>query len=291
VFAYMPLEHAESRVLQCHCVHLFERLAAQQPPDRRAAFEHFADYARRHREVIERFGRFPHRNKVLKRESTPEEIAYLNVQGIYEGAGRTFVLVSESTGGNGCPAMFAIVEMQGDAITVSDQFGNCSDIVKAEAKDDSLVVTMPKFDGTGEETTTFRNGHLAMTEKINSEDGDGPERAPGGNLALFVSNKHVAEAMGMKAFVNALKKIMPHGDFQEAREMALSGPGVDFQMHDGVASANACERHNCGDHSFSVVVDQTGQAWGALYNEGKARFFGDPDAAKKRFLDPSFQPR
>lgn len=221
----------------------------------------------------------------------PEEIAYLNVQGIFEGAGRTFVLVSESTGGNGCPAMFAIVEMQGDAITVSDQFGNCSDIVKAEAKDDSLVVTMPKFDGTGEETTTFRNGHLAMTEKINSEDGDGPERAPGGNLALFVSNKHVAEAMGMKAFVNALKKIMPHGDFQEAREMALSGPGIDFQMHDGVASANACERHNCGDHSFSVVVDQTGQAWGALYNEGKARFFGDPDAAKKRFLDPSFQPR
>lgn len=51
------------------------------------------------------------------------------------------------------------------------------------------------------------------------------------------------------------------------------------------------ERHNCGDHSFTVIVDQAGLAWAALYNEGKARFFGDPDVAKKRFLDPSFQPR
>lgn len=77
VFAYMPLEHAESRVLQRHCVHLFERLAAHQPPDLRAAFEHFADYARRHREVIERFGRFPHRNAILGRADTPEEREYL----------------------------------------------------------------------------------------------------------------------------------------------------------------------------------------------------------------------
>jgi uncharacterized protein (DUF924 family) len=36
------------------------------------------EFAEAHRQVIDRFGRFPHRNKVLKRESTPEEIAYLN---------------------------------------------------------------------------------------------------------------------------------------------------------------------------------------------------------------------
>ncbi|MBS0252733.1 MAG: hypothetical protein JSR78_16890 [Proteobacteria bacterium] len=227
--------------------------------------------------------------KVILRPS--DDIAYLNIHGAYEGVGRTFVLVSESTGGNGCPVMFAIVEMQGKNVSVSEQFGTCNDVAKAEAKDDALIVTIPKFDGTGDETTTFRNGQLTKTETIDSEDGEGPERAPGGDLALFVSNKHISEAMGMKAFVNALKKIMPQADFKEARGMALSGPGIDFWMHDGAALANACERHNCGDHSFSVAVDQSGRAWAALYNDGKARFFGDPDQTKKQFLDPSFRPQ
>jgi uncharacterized protein (DUF924 family) len=41
----------------------------------------FADYARRHREVIVRFGRFPHRNALLGRESTPEELYFLRQPG------------------------------------------------------------------------------------------------------------------------------------------------------------------------------------------------------------------
>jgi uncharacterized protein (DUF924 family) len=77
VFAYMPLEHAESLVLQVHCVHLFERLVAGQPASERPCFQNFVDYARRHHDVIARFGRFPHRNAVLGRLDTPAEQAYL----------------------------------------------------------------------------------------------------------------------------------------------------------------------------------------------------------------------
>lgn len=81
VFAYMPLEHAESPVLQQHCVHLFERLVACQPEAQRARFQNFLDYARRHHDVIARFGRFPHRNAVLGRTDTPAEQAYLATPG------------------------------------------------------------------------------------------------------------------------------------------------------------------------------------------------------------------
>lgn len=81
VFAYMPLEHAESLVLQMHCVHLFERLVASQPASERPRFQNFLDYARRHHDVIARFGRFPHRNAVLGRLDTPEELAYLATPG------------------------------------------------------------------------------------------------------------------------------------------------------------------------------------------------------------------
>jgi len=77
VFAYLPLEHAEDSALQRRSVELFEALLAEAAPERRQQFEDYLDYARRHREVIARFGRFPHRNATLGRVSTPEETLYL----------------------------------------------------------------------------------------------------------------------------------------------------------------------------------------------------------------------
>jgi len=77
VFAYLPLEHAENEGLQQRSVALFEALCTEVPPVERPRFEGFLDYARRHREVIARFGRFPHRNAVLGRLSTAQELDYL----------------------------------------------------------------------------------------------------------------------------------------------------------------------------------------------------------------------
>jgi uncharacterized protein (DUF924 family) len=71
-FALMPLEHAEDLAIQQRCVREFEPLAAR---DERLSGA--LDYARKHRDVIARFGRFPHRNAILGRESTAEELAYL----------------------------------------------------------------------------------------------------------------------------------------------------------------------------------------------------------------------
>lgn len=71
-FAYMPFEHAEDARMQEQSVALFSALAGANP-----GFDDVLDYAHRHRGVIARFGRFPHRNAILGRASTPEEIAYL----------------------------------------------------------------------------------------------------------------------------------------------------------------------------------------------------------------------
>jgi uncharacterized protein (DUF924 family) len=77
VFAYMPLEHAENMDLQRRVVSLFEALCDDVPPGRRDSYTGFLDYARRHEAVIARLGRFPHRNAVLGRACTPQELAYL----------------------------------------------------------------------------------------------------------------------------------------------------------------------------------------------------------------------
>lgn len=77
VFCYMPLEHAEDLALQDRCVELFRALADEAPEPQRATYVNFLGYAQRHRDVIARFGRFPHRNAALGRESTPAERDYL----------------------------------------------------------------------------------------------------------------------------------------------------------------------------------------------------------------------
>jgi uncharacterized protein (DUF924 family) len=77
VFAYMPLEHAESVALQRRSVELFDALRNDVPAEQRARFDEFHVYAGKHRDVIGRFGRFPHRNALLGRADTPDETAYL----------------------------------------------------------------------------------------------------------------------------------------------------------------------------------------------------------------------
>ena len=75
-FVYLPFEHAEGLAMQDEAIRLFHRLVIEAP-------EHadMLDYAHRHRDVIERFGRFPHRNSILGRQSTAEEITFVQKPG------------------------------------------------------------------------------------------------------------------------------------------------------------------------------------------------------------------
>lgn len=66
-FLYMPFQHSEDRAVQARSVELFTQLGDANG----------LDYARQHRDIIERFGRFPHRNRALSRDSTPDEIEFL----------------------------------------------------------------------------------------------------------------------------------------------------------------------------------------------------------------------
>jgi len=76
-FFYLPMEHAEDRSTQEQSVKHFEALADEAPESLRKQLEANVEYARQHRDVVERFGRFPHRNAVLGRTPTAEEEAYL----------------------------------------------------------------------------------------------------------------------------------------------------------------------------------------------------------------------
>jgi uncharacterized protein (DUF924 family) len=76
-FLYLPFQHAEDLVVQARAVALYERLATDAPPAWRETMNTNLAYANDHYRVIARFGRFPHRNACLGRESSPSEEAYL----------------------------------------------------------------------------------------------------------------------------------------------------------------------------------------------------------------------
>jgi len=76
-FLYMPLMHAEDRDAQNLCLDVFRRASAEMG----GKLDGVIHYAERHRDIVARFGRFPHRNETLGRESTPEELEFLKQPG------------------------------------------------------------------------------------------------------------------------------------------------------------------------------------------------------------------
>jgi uncharacterized protein (DUF924 family) len=80
-FFYLPLEHAEDLQLQNLSVAYYRQLLADSPPSIQPQMQAFLQYAILHQQQIARFGRFPYRNAILGRESTPEEVVFLTQWG------------------------------------------------------------------------------------------------------------------------------------------------------------------------------------------------------------------
>ncbi len=81
VFAYLPFEHSEVLAEQQRSLALYEELAESVDAAETELFENYCDYARQHHDIIARFGRFPHRNRILGRPSSAEEVAFLEQPG------------------------------------------------------------------------------------------------------------------------------------------------------------------------------------------------------------------
>jgi uncharacterized protein (DUF924 family) len=80
-FVYMPFMHSEKLADQERCVELFRTFRDEHIGDLRERCQYSLGYAERHRDIVRRFGRFPHRNAILERESTPEELEFLKQPG------------------------------------------------------------------------------------------------------------------------------------------------------------------------------------------------------------------
>jgi uncharacterized protein (DUF924 family) len=80
-FFYFPFEHAEDLEAQDKSVTLFRMLPRRVAEEHRGQYHGFIDYAIAHRDIVARFGRFPHRNELLGRETTPGEARFLELAG------------------------------------------------------------------------------------------------------------------------------------------------------------------------------------------------------------------
>lgn len=80
-FFILPLMHHENIHSQSKCIELYESFAAEAAEPFKNYLSSGAEFGRKHLTIIERFGRFPHRNEILRRESTVEEIEFLKQPG------------------------------------------------------------------------------------------------------------------------------------------------------------------------------------------------------------------
>lgn len=81
LFFYLPLEHSEKLQHQERSVRVIGELAAQVASEQQEIFRQYLNFAVRHRDTVARYGRFPHRNRILGRTSTPEELSFLSQPG------------------------------------------------------------------------------------------------------------------------------------------------------------------------------------------------------------------
>ena len=81
VFAYLPFEHSEELAEQERSIALYHELTQSVCADEVKLFNGYLDFAQQHYDIIKRFGRYPHRNKILGRESSDEELAFLQQPG------------------------------------------------------------------------------------------------------------------------------------------------------------------------------------------------------------------
>jgi len=81
IFFYMPLTHTEDADVQEEGIAAFRRLRDEAPAEMSKMFDASLASAMEHRQIVTRFGRFPHRNRALGRESTPEEVQWLATGG------------------------------------------------------------------------------------------------------------------------------------------------------------------------------------------------------------------
>ncbi len=80
-FLYMPLMHSEDAKVQEQSVRFFEQLAEHAPADYKPSLVNAYEFAVKHADIIKRFGRYPHRNEILGRDSTLEELEFLKQPG------------------------------------------------------------------------------------------------------------------------------------------------------------------------------------------------------------------
>lgn len=80
-FLYMPFMHSEALADQERCVELFRAFRDESSGSLRDTLDYNLEFAERHRVIVAQWGHFPHRNALLGRASTPEELAFLNTEG------------------------------------------------------------------------------------------------------------------------------------------------------------------------------------------------------------------
>ena len=208
----------------------------------------------------------------------------VDLVGTYGTPGRSYALIAEASGGNGCPSMYRAILLDGPRPLPTAQFGTCSDLPKVEAQTGTMTVNLPTLDGKSIQHFTVDGTRITKTATALGSGNQGPALASGTELFDLVNGKPISETVRLRAVVQAIEKSVGAARARTIVDYALGGPGTAFESRGTFVVAMACMPHDCARNQARVAFDRDGRTWISIRTNGMLSVIGEPPFEIRRAL-------
>lgn len=222
-------------------------------------------------------------DRVVAKDEATDKMAF---DGIFEGDGHTYVLLSKYSGGASCCYSYNIIDMSGHNPITSKEFDYGFKMIKIEVDKGALHVATISHDQKHRVTYVFKDGSFNEDISDNNIQLTGPDHVPGGDIAAFANNKQLSTLFGIRATALPLSKLLGTY-YEEARGIANADFGSPFIAIGGYEIAAYMQPHDAM-HKIQVLLDHNGGMFAKLVlddAQGTSLYFGNPTREERRILD------
>ena len=162
--------------------------------------------------------------RVVARDEATDRMAF---DGIFEGEGHTYVLLSKYSGGASCCYSYNLIDMSSHNPITSKEFDYGFRMIKTDVDKGALRIETISHDQKHKITYVFKDGDFSQTISDNKVELVGPDHVPGGDIAVFANNKQLSVLLGMRATALPLGKLFG-AYYEEAKGIANAEFGSPF---------------------------------------------------------------
>lgn len=196
-----------------------------------------------------------------------------SIYGTYSIPSASIALIEYNSGGSLCPAQFAAV-IFGPKISLTKEFGTCSDLPLVSVSGNSLIVTLPDMNDQGHQVDTITQSGVESSVIANQLIG--PPFSPGMDLAAMVLGKDILAPFELRATSEEIQSLVGPSVYGE---ISTYDVGSSISSIGDYVTDDLCEPHNCDMALVHLVFDHKGNVWVATSDGESWKWYGNPPAS------------